>query len=101
MAVYDQTRWLGVKPTVKAAQTGAGKVSISTTSTEILDAEDDRTSILIRNTGTVDVFVNFGGTATTDDMTLESGDVLFCDDYTGAVNGIVSSGTGEIRVIEV
>ncbi len=101
MAQYDQTRWVGIKPTVLVAQTPAGKVSIADTSTEILDAEDDRTSMLLRNTGTEDVYINFGGTATTDDMPLESGDVLFCDDYTGAVNGIVASGTGEVRVIEV
>ena len=101
MAQYDQTKWVGIKPTVKVAQTAAGKVSIATSSTEILDAEDDRTSILIRNKGTVDVFINFGGTATVNDMPLEPGDSLSCDDYTGAVNGIVSSGTGDIRVIEV
>jgi len=34
-------------------------------------------------------------------MLLEEGDILFCDDYTGKVTGIVASGTGEIRVIEV
>lgn len=101
MAQYDQTKWIGTKPTVKTAKTSASKVSIETTSTEILDSEDGRTSILLRNTGTVDVFVNFGGTATTDDMPMEPRDVLFCDDYTGAINGIVSSGAGEIRVIEV
>lgn len=101
MAQYNELKWVGIKPTVLVAKTPAGKVSIADSTTEILDAEDNRTSILLRNTGSVDVFINFGEDATTDDMLMESGDVLACDDYTGAIDGIVSSGTGEIRVIEV
>jgi len=101
MAQYDQTKWFGVKPTVRTARTSAAKVAIGLASTEIVDAEDARTSILLRNTSAVDVYLNFGGAATTDDMTLEPGDVVFCDDYTGAINGIVAAGAGEIRVIEV
>ena len=101
MAQYDETKWVGIKPTVKTAKTPAGKVTIEDSSTEILDAEENRTSILIRNTGSVNVYVNFGNVATVNDMPLEPGDVLSCDDFTGAVNGIVASGTGEIRLIEV
>ena len=101
MAQYDETKWIGIKPTVKVALTKADKVSITTSTTEILDFEDARTSFIIRNTGGVDVFVIFGSTATVDDMPLEPGDVLSCNDYTGDVNGIVAAGTGEIRVIEV
>lgn len=101
MAQFDQTKWVGVKPTVKVAKTPAGKVLVDGTTTEILAADDGRTSFIIRNTGAVNVFVNFGGDATTDDMPLEPGDSLSCNDYTGAVNGIVVTGTGEIRLIEV
>lgn len=101
MAQFDQTKWFGIKPTVRTAQTPAGKVEIANTSTEILAAVDDRTSLLLRNTGTVDVYVSFSGAATTDDMPMEPGDVLSCDDYVGAIHGIVASGTGEIRLIEV
>jgi len=101
MAIYNQVRWVGVKPTVKTAQTPAKKVSIGTSSTEILAANDNRTSFLIRNTGSVPVYIRLGTGATVDDMLLEEGDILFCDDYTGTVEGIVASGTGEVRVIEV
>jgi len=101
MAQYDQTKWVGVKPTVKVAKTPADKVTVEDSTTEILAAEEDRTSFLLRNTGAVNVFVNFGSAATVNDLPLEPGDVLSCNDFTGAVNGIVVTGTGEIRLIEV
>ena len=101
MAQFDQTKWFGIKPTVKAAKTPAGKVTIEDSSTEILDLEESRTSFLIRNTGAVDVFIEFGAAATVNDLPLEPGDVLSCDDYVGVVHGIVTTGTGEVRVIEV
>lgn len=101
MPVYDETKWVGVKPTVATANTPAAKVSIADSSTGILGAEGERTSFILRNTWSVDVFIRFGTPATTDDMLMEPGDVLSCDDYTGAVYGIVASGTGEIRLIVV
>jgi len=64
MAIYNQVKWFGRKPTVKTAETPAAKKSIADTSTEILAANDDRTSFLLRNTGSVDVFVRCGDNAT-------------------------------------
>ena len=101
MAIYNQVKWFGIKPTVKTAQNGGSTVSVGVASTTILAANDGRTSFLIRNTGTVDVYISLSATAATTAMLLEVGDILFCDDYTGAVSGIVASGTGAVRVTEV
>ncbi len=101
MGQHDQTKWFGIKPTVLTAQSPAGKVTVNDSSTGILGAQPDRTSFIMRNTGSVDVYIRFGTPATTNDMPMETGDVLSCNDYTGTVYGIVSSGTGEIRVIVV
>lgn len=100
-AKYDRVHWFGIRPTVNVTETPAAKVTIGTSSTEILDANHDRTAFIIRNTGSVDVYIRLGATATTNDMLLEPGDVIGNDDYTGAIEGIVSSGSGEVRVIEV
>lgn len=109
-------KWIGIRPTDPAesipitkgtderkstAETPANKVKIGTTSTQILDAETTRSSFIIRNTGGQNVYIRLGTPATTDDLTLEIGDVIGCDDYTGEVTGIVASGEGEVRVIEV
>ena len=101
MAVYNQVKWFGVKPTVKTAETPADKASITTSATQILAANDDRTSFIIKNTGSVTVYIRFGSNVSTDDFPLEPGEALVCDDYTGEVYGIVASSVGEVRIIEV
>jgi len=100
MTVVSKTQHIGVRPTKNTADTPAGKRPIAVTSTLILAATTDRASFIIRNTGAVSVFFRLADNATVDDMELEEGDIYFCDDYAGIVDGIVSSGTGEIRVIE-
>lgn len=100
MAVYNQIKWFGIKPTVKTAETPAAKVAIGATSTQVLAANDDRTSYCLRNTGAVDVYYRNGDTATTDDMLLEPGDIAIDNDYTGKVTAIRGVAAGELRVIE-
>lgn len=101
MAMYDQTRWVGVKPTVKTAEEPGKQVTVEDSDTEILAANDDRTSFSLQVKGTVNVFVKLGSGATTSAPELEPGDVLSCNDYTGAIHGIVSSGSGRVDVFEV
>lgn len=101
MAQYDQTKWVGVKPTVKTAEEPGKQVTIGASDTEILAANDDRTSFLLRVKSTLNVFVKFGTGATTSAPELEPGDALSCNDYTGAVHGIVTSGSGRVDVFEV
>lgn len=101
MAIYDQLRWFGKKPTVKTAEEPGKQVTIDTSDTEILAANDNRTSFAIVVKGTVNVFVKLGTSATTEAPELEPRDALFCDDYTGAIHGIVAAGSGRVDVFEV
>lgn len=101
MSQYDETRWVGIKPTVRTAQEPGKQVTIDTSDTEILAANDDRTSFVLAVRGTVNIFVKLGTVATIEAPELEPRDVLFCDDYCGAVHGIVASGSGRVDVFEV
>lgn len=101
MAQYDRTRWVGVKPTVKTAEEPGKQVTVGTEDTELLAANDDRTSFALYVKGSVNVFVKLGTSATVSAPELEPGDVLFSDDYTGAIHGIVADGSGRVDVFEV
>lgn len=101
MALYNQTKWVGIKPTVKTAEEPGKQVTIQTSSTTILAANEDRTSFVLVVKSTVNVFVKLGTGATVSAPELVPGDVLFCNDYAGAVHGIVAAGTGRVDVFEV
>lgn len=101
MAQFNRTRWVGVKPTVKTAAEPGKQVTVTTSDTEILAANDERTSFSLVVRSTVNVFIKFGTVATTGAPELEPGDTLSCNDYTGAVHGIVASGSGRVDVFEV
>lgn len=99
--MYDQTRWVGVKPTVRTAQEPGKQVTVGVIDTEILAANDGRTSFSLQVKGMVNVNIKLGTGATTSAPELEPGDVLSCDDYTGAIHGIVLVGLGRVDVFEV
>lgn len=101
MALYDQLRWFGKKPTVKTAEEGGRQVTVTTSTSEILSANDERTSFCLVVRGSVNVYIDLGDTASTSSPELEPGDTLSSDDYTGAVSGIVATGTGRVDVFEV
>lgn len=101
MAVFNETQWVGVKPTVKVALEPGKQVAIGAASTQILAADDDRTSFTLIVRGTVNVFIKLGTGATTATPEFEPGDSLSCDDFTGAVHGIVAAGAGRVDVFEV
>ena len=101
MAQYNQIRWIGVKPTVKTAQNSGKQVTIATSDTAILAANENRTSFALIVKSTVNVFVKLGAGATLSAPELEPGDVLSCNDYTGAVHGITAAGSGRVDVFEV
>ena len=116
MAEANQVKWVGIRPVSPAesipikkgaeerlatAATPATKVTVTSAGVTILAANTNRVSFLIRNTGSVDVYVRLGATPTTNDLTLEPGDAIAGDDYTGIITGIVASTSGEVRVIEV
>lgn len=99
--MYDQTRWVGVKPTVKTAEEPGKQVTIGDTDTEILAANDNRTSFTLIVRSAVNVFIKLGTGATTSAPELVLHDVLSSDDYTGAIHGIVAAGSGRVDVFEV
>jgi len=101
MAIYNQVKWFGIKPTVKTAQDPGKQVTISTSSTEILAANDDRTSFSLVVRGSVNVFIKLGTGATTSQPELKPDEALDSNDYTGAVTGIVAAGSGRVDVFEV
>lgn len=101
MAVFDQTRFFGIKPTVDAVQDSGKQVVINAADTEILAANDLRTSFALVVRGAVNVFVKLGVAATVNCPELTPGDVLSCNDYTGAIHGIVAAGAGRVDVFEV
>jgi hypothetical protein len=80
-------------PTVTRATPG-------TASGPVLAANAARASAVLKNVGTVAVFVNFDAPATTVKFQLDPGDTLEVRGYTGSVTGITASGTGDIRCIE-
>ena len=76
-------------------------VSVGNTTTEIVAANANRAFILIANTSTTDVFVGIDVDATLSKGILlgRNGGTMVMDAAglsTGAINGIVSSGTGTI-----
>ena len=101
MSQYDQTKWVGVKPTVKTAEDPGKQVTINPVDTEILAANDNRTSFSLIVRGDVNVYIKLGTTADITCPELDPGDGLFCDDYCGAVHGIVAAGAGRVDVFEV
>lgn len=101
MAVFDQTRWIGIKPTAKGAIEPGKQVVIAAADTEILAANDLRTSFVLVVRAATNVFVRLGTLATLNCPELEPGDVLACNDYTGAVHGRVAAGAGRVDVFEV
>ena len=77
--------------------------TITTSSTSILSSNASRLGLIIKNNSTQTVFLNFGGTAVVTNEPLEAGENHIDSGdscYTGAINGIVSSSTSDVRVTE-
>lgn len=101
MVQHNQVKWFGIKPTVSTAEGPGKQVTIATADTEILAANENRTSFVLIVRSVINVFVKLGTGATVAAPELEPGDVLSCDDYVGAVHGITSGFTGRVDVFEV
>ena len=74
--------------------------SIANTTTQILPANSNRFSLLLRNISNTTVFIGFVSPVTTSAMYLMQNDALTLDRSRGAVFGIVGAGSGEIRYLE-
>ena len=86
-------------------------VSVTTTATSLVSENFERIGLIIDNQGTVTVFIGDASTVTASTgITLPAGDKLIFD-FEGGVSyqffpsqqfwGIVSSGTADVRVMEI
>jgi hypothetical protein len=77
-------------------------VSVATTSTTILAANGNRRKLILINEGTVDVFLRYSAAASTTNYNekLLPGQRLEMDNVTAVVNGVVASGTCDVRPTE-
>ena len=116
MPEANQVKWVGVRPVSPAesipivkgtderkatAISGGATVSVGITSTTILAANTARVSYYIENVGSAAVYVYLSSPATTSHLTLNAGDFIYGEDYTGIITGIVASGSVNVYVIEV
>lgn len=116
MAETNQIKWVGIRPTspeesiptkkgaeerLSTANTPVAQVSIGTSTTQILAANANRVSFIIKNLGNEIVYIRFGANATLTDYPLGTKETIGSDDYKGRVDGIVASGSYTVVVIEV
>jgi len=86
---------------------GDKAVTVTTVSTLLLAADDNRTALRLDNRGNKDVHLSLGTDATLDDIVLEAGASsgflvsTFVSSVTEAVSGIVSAGSSDVIVFEV
>jgi hypothetical protein len=80
----------------------SGTVTVATTATLIAAAKPSRKSILIQNVSAQDVYVGYTSAVTTSTgIKISAGSGMSDDLYTGAIYGIVSATTSDVRYAEV
>lgn len=79
----------------------AAAATCDTTADQLVAANASRVSLLIRNVGTVDIYLGLSGVTTSTGMLLSPGEWIADDSSTDAWYGITGSGTGAVRYIEV
>lgn len=94
-----------VHPRTATADTTDGSASVTTSSGVLVPSKPDRRFLYLVNDSTSNVYLSFGGTATLNEGIRlgSSGGSLLIDLnnlYTGAISGIVSSGTATVTFIE-
>jgi len=84
----------------KGATTTYATVSVASTATEIKAANTGRVTLIIFNNSAAIIYLGDSGVTTADGFTLGIGESKSIED-TEAVYGIVTSGTSDLRYIEV
>lgn len=91
----------------------SGTISVGSTTTIILNANDERRTIVLQNIDTVPIYVYFGSGATTSlfSFILPAGTAgndgtggVFTEDtlsYTGIITAVVASGSANLQVTEI
>lgn len=76
------------------------KIDVGATATEIVAANYKRKDLVIYNNGAQTVFIdNTSGDCTVDSFPILAGSNLTLQGYQGEINGIVSAGTCEVRIV--
>jgi|TARA_Y100000310_G_scaffold192960_1_gene192910 quinol-cytochrome oxidoreductase complex cytochrome b subunit len=78
-----------------------GQVSVANTATVILAANIRRTSILVKNDGSADIYVGGDSSVTTSNgLIISPGEGVSFPEYYGAIHGIVASGAETASYLE-
>lgn len=92
--IYD----LLVSSKLKKADTMVyGSVAVGVAATEILAETTSRTSLIIQNVSTADVYLGGAAVTTANGIKLEPGDVYSNQDWIGAVYGIATAALSDVR----
>lgn len=83
-----------------ASSISGASVSVAATATLIAAANVNRRSLLIRNVGSVDVYLGPSGVTTSNGQKLAAGETLEDSATVAAWYGIVATGTCEVRTTE-
>lgn len=85
---------------VSIAFADASSITVTTSSTSVVTADMNRTSLLIKNIGSTTCYITDEATATITDFELAPDDVFIANGRQAkiGINGITSSGTTELRV---
>lgn len=88
---------------VQTTVTAANQVTVGTTATALDQSTAGARSILIRNRGSVAVYVGPAGVTTSTGFQLDAGESLTADfpTYGGGLYGITASSTARVDVLEV
>lgn len=90
------------------ATNGGSTVTVTNASTALVATNQSRLTLLLANVGSTTVYLQFQGTAGTaptavaaSSFPLAAGASLTSNDFTGAVAGITSTGSADVRVVEL
>lgn len=89
---------------VRASTPSQSSVSVTVASTSILASNANRLGATIYNEGSAICYMKLGVTATTGSYTLQIASGGYYEvpfSYTGAIDGITSSGTAQLRITEL
>ena len=77
-----------------------GQVTVSTSATLIIAANSSRRSVVVRNTGSTDMYIGASGVTTATGFLVKASEAFTVDRSTAAIYGVVASGTTTTNYIE-
>jgi hypothetical protein len=83
-----------------ASQLIPSQITVTTTSQQLVAANQNRRSITIRNISAQNVYITGTSPATTSHFPIATNSEKTFEEYTGAIYAIVSATTADVRVIQ-